>query len=50
MSLELLVDIVADGRLLLPLVDPGSELLESKGLLKLAPLIPITMSPLYSPP
>src|SRR6266571_3140408 len=50
MSRELLVDMVADGRLLLPLVDPGSELLESKGLLKLAPLIPNTISPLYSPP
>src|SRR5438309_2406877 len=41
---------VADVPPLFPLLVPGSPVLRSKGLLKLAPVMPKTCSPLYSPP
>lgn len=50
MSFELLVDIRTTGVLLYELFVPGIDRLGSKGLLKLAPLMPKTISALYSPP
>ncbi len=49
-SFELLVDIPAEGELPYELAFPGRPVLGSKGLLKLAPDMPNTISPLYSPP
>lgn len=49
-SLELLVEIAAEGVLLKPLAVPGREVFGSKGVLKLAPDMPKTITSLYSPP
>src|SRR5439155_5293578 len=46
----LLVDRVLEGVLLYPFADPGSEMFESKGLLRLAPLTATTIKSLYSLP
>ncbi len=49
-SFEKLVEIVADEPVPNPLAVPGSETFGSKVVVRLAPLTPKPMSPLYSPP
>ena len=50
MSFPYEVEIVVAGVFPLPLAVPGSDVLGSKGLLKLAPATPKARRPLYSPP
>lgn len=50
MSLELLVETNTDAPVLVPLAVPGREVFGSNGVLKLAPVMPKAINPLYSPP